>query len=45
MSNLYYNFGEDYFKMIVFLKKLFDVNSSVLPVTVDSAYIKAILKN
>jgi len=45
MANLYYNFGEKYSEMIHFLKKLFDVKSDVLPITVDSAYIKAILKN
>jgi len=45
MANLYYNFRQDYNKILNFMRKLLEVKSEVLPITTDEAYIKAILKN
>jgi len=45
MANLYFNFKQDYNKMLNFMRKLLKVESKVLPITTDEAHIKAILKN
>ena len=45
MASMYYNFREDYSKMIIVMRKLLDVRSEVLPVTEQEAYIKAVLRN
>jgi len=45
MASLYYNFDKDYEKMLDFLKGFLEVKDEVLPVTVQEAYIKAILEN
>ena len=45
MASLYYNFDKDYEKMLEFMKKFLEVKDEVLPITVEEAYIKAILKN
>jgi hypothetical protein len=45
MASLYYNFDNDYEKMLNFLNEFLEVKDNVLPITVHEAYIKAILSN
>jgi hypothetical protein len=45
MASLYYNFDKDYEKMIDFMKEFLEVEDKVLPVTINEATIKAILKD
>ena len=45
MASIYYNFDNDYDKMIDFMHNLLKVEWKVIPVTTKKAYIKAILWN
>jgi hypothetical protein len=45
MASLYYNFDYDYEKMLNFLYEFLEVKNKILPITIQEAYIKAILKN
>ncbi len=45
MASLYYNFDRSYEKMLEFMKNLLEVNGEVLPITIDKAWIKAILED
>ncbi len=45
MTNLYYNFWNDYNKMLDFMKDFLEVEDGVLPITIEKATIKAILEN
>lgn len=45
MASIYYNFGNDYEKMIDFMHDLLEVKWKVIPVTTKRAFIRAILWN
>jgi hypothetical protein len=45
MALLYYNFDKNYEKMLDFIKEFLEVKDEVLPITVEEATIKAILKD
>ena len=45
MASLYYNLWQNYDKMLSVMKTLLEVEDSVLPVTTQSCYIKAILQD
>jgi 2-phospho-L-lactate transferase/gluconeogenesis factor (CofD/UPF0052 family) len=45
MGFLFHHFNDDYDKMIAYMHDLLCVHSKVIPVTTDSAYIQATLKD
>lgn len=45
MGFLFHHFGDDYMKMMEFMHNFLKVDSKVIPVTTDSAYIQAKLDN
>ncbi len=45
MWSLYYNLDKNYSRMMSFMHELLEVSGKIIPVTMDKAYIKAILAN
>jgi hypothetical protein len=45
MASLYHNFLYDYNYMLRFMHDLVEAESTIIPVTTDRAYIRAILDN
>lgn len=45
MANLYYNLEKDYYKMLEVMHVMLEVEANIIPVTIQKAYIRAILWN